>query len=421
MDVPSALKESKCSRRMSFFIVPQIVLMWFKGSLSVIRSLLILTIYSMSLVACDFSSNGNNQHATNDTSEQIHSDLRNVAVTASNNAAQNNEIIVATGTGDYPLGRIQWCGSDAIVYDFGNDEVYEDEPQSTTNKYNAYRFSINTQKTIRLDMGPDEYLIQCTPDGKWALFSRGLYTEHGLWLYTLRSGKKRQLLNATDFPPAGQPFIFRIRRNETNKAFPWHVDAIPYLRQYSPNGFEAVWFSDTEQLLVKHQSDAKAVTSPYSMTVETHGNEKSFYSEVKGDKALSRIMIDKSNRIYGYETEFVPNVTNIREIKRKLVSCRLKRNQLDCDEIFPAKRRIFPFDISHDGNFLAYWEQGKPCIWVMRTSTRESRCVKKTRPTMFNLSPDGRRLLYRRRLEDAKKHRTGKIEHIYAVIELTNF
>lgn len=152
--------------------------------------------------------------------------------------------------------------------------------------------------------------------------------------------------------------------------------------------------ADSKRVVVKYQADLRE-QSPMRLGLEMHDVAKPRFVELKTNIELGRIEVDNTNRIYGFIEKRLPSPMRVMKTSRKLARCEIVDDSLRCEEIFPGREDIFPYNVSRDGNTLVFREEGNNCVWLYKIQSGKKECVVdgSMRPG-FWISPDGKWLAF---------------------------
>jgi hypothetical protein len=325
------------------------------------------------------------------------------------------EILIAEdiSRGDM-LYRPKWCGDDALLFRVGDIGIV--------------LIDFATKKRIIVSTDPDDWPVNCTPDGEWVVYKKQIfipnptYDEYDgpdenpyqskipvqeVYRYEVATGN-RQRFAATGgmgsstawVSPDGKKISLRPwYRSVKPEGGPW-LDAVWFSsKKWNPG--EYAWFQDSSGM-------AAYLGGPDDIGVEFFGDGGwTGAFELWGPGiGVSSLKVDRENRIYitrtqgavDMETGIVPLLTG----KNLLLRCSVESRQLVCEEIL-ARGNLGPYEILPDGDILFELIYGK-CIRRASPGGTDDECVLDSDHAggtyndigLIGVSPDGKRLAFMR-------------------------
>lgn len=304
-------------------------------------------------------------------------------------------VLTIPETAEGSVNNAQWCGSSAVLYYFGYLEPGDQTPKS----HGTYWVNVITKERKKLKLDNRTIVWGCTPNGKWVVFQSHpddtAKYGYGTWRYNLKTDKSEKLFNESIVNSKNEKFITHYDRSRGTLATDERLKIIKLANSYSDNGFEAVLMPDQTTILVHDRVQDRSNPSNKSpvprYTIEDHSEKKVVTRSLDVDFPLSSLRVDKKNHIYGiYYDRNEPRDTLY------LYKCRLIMNALKCEPAIHGNPNIKPgYEISLDGSYIYFQQQGNDCIWRYRVTDIKRECIaKRNFGTLLALSPEGKYLAY---------------------------
>lgn len=318
-----------------------------------------------------------------------------------------------------------WCGNNAVLF-----------KRST----NIELIDFTNKKKIEISSDPEEWPLNCTPDGRWVFNYRTTFisnpwykeddgTEEGgytpviplreVYGYEVATGK-RQKFGVTDHTGSSTEWVSPDGKKISLKP-PDYTGEVEAGTGPWP---DAVWFSNKEWDAGEYawfkDSSGMAALIWYGIGVEFFGDggwAKAF--TLWGPRfGVASIKTDRENRVYFTITEDAAEMDDdiVRLIGGKylLKRCSIKSRELVCETIL-ARKYFGPYEILPDGDIL-FNTVYENCIRCAFPGVTDDECVIGGRygdtnyddVILIGLSPDGRRLAFKRLKKTARFKGTSK-------------